>query len=263
MASDLPRPGLGTSGMTGDECTESVRRALELGHRHVDTAQMYDNERAVGEGIRRADVDREAITVATKVHPDNLAPGDVVATTRESLDRLGLDRVDLLYVHWPIRTYDPAETLPAMDRAHEEGLTAAVGVSNFTPELLVEAVDVLTAPVVANQFECHPLLPQPDLQEHCHEHGVQVVAYSPLAQGEALDVPELQEVAAAHDATPAQVSLAWLLARDAVPIPKARGDHLTENWAARDLELSDDELATIDGIDRRHRTVDPDGAPWN
>jgi len=261
MSLELPM-GLGTSGASGEECTESVRTALELGYRHVDTAQMYDNERAVGEGIRRADVDREAVTVASKVHPDNLEPGDVIETTHESLERLGLDRIDLLYVHWPTRNYDAEETLPAFDRLHEEGLIDHVGVSNFTPDLLAEAIEVLDAPVVANQVECHPMLQQRELRAVCDDHDVRLVGYSPLAQGEVLEVEELQSIAAAHDATPAQVSLAWALARDVVPIPKATGDHVRENWAARELELSAGDLERIDGLDSGERRVDPDAAPW-
>jgi 2,5-diketo-D-gluconate reductase B len=261
MSLELPM-GLGTSGATGAECTDSVRRALELGYRHVDTAQMYDNERAVGEGIRQADVDREEVVLASKVHPDNLAPEDVVETTHESLEGLGVDRIDLLYVHWPIRTYDAEETLPAFDRLRDDGLIAHVGVSNFTPDLLVEAIETLDAPVVANQVECHPMLQQRELRAACTDHDVELVGYSPLAQGDVLDVEELQSIAAARDATPAQVSLAWALARDVVPIPKATGDHVRENWAALELEFSDEELERIDGLDGGDRRVDPEPAPW-
>ncbi|PSQ16569.1 aldehyde oxidoreductase [Halobacteriales archaeon QS_8_69_26] len=259
----IPRPGLGTSGAEGETCTRSVEAALEMGYRHVDTAQMYDNERAVGDGIARSSVDREEVFLATKVHPDNLAPEDVRETTTESLERLGVDRVDLLYVHWPIRAYEPSETLPAFDDLRAAGATEAVGVSNFSPDLLAEAVELLDAPVLANQFECHPLLPQAELRSACADHGATPVAYAPVLQGEADEVPELREVADRHDATPAQVSIAWLLEKGTVPIPKGTGDHVRENWAARDLSLTDEDVRTIDGIDRRRRLVDPDPAPWN
>jgi 2,5-diketo-D-gluconate reductase B len=259
----IPSPGLGTSGATDEECTDAVRLALEVGYRHVDTAQMYDNEGAVGEGIRSSGVDREDVFLATKVHPDHLSPEDVRETARESLDRLGVDRVDLLYVHWPIREYDPERTLPALDDLHAEGLTRHLGVSNFSPALLDEAVRILDAPVVANQFEMHPLLPQTDLRAACERHGVTPVAYSPILQGEADDVPELREVAGRHGATAAQVSLAWCMEKGAVPIPKGTGDHVRENWAARELDVSAEDVETVDGIDRRRRLVDPDPAPWN
>jgi len=149
--------GLGTSRLDDPaECRATVAAALEAGYRHVDTAQMYDNETAVGEGIATADVDRDDVVVATKIHPDNLAPADVRETARKSLDRLGLDRVDLLYVHWPTGAYDPDATLPAFDALREAGLTDHVGVSNFTPDLLREAAEILDAPIAAHQVECHP-----------------------------------------------------------------------------------------------------------
>ncbi|MFC4553025.1 MULTISPECIES: aldo/keto reductase [Halorussus] len=260
----IPSPGLGTSGNDDpDRCTETVRTALELGYRHLDTAQMYDNEAAVGAGIRESDVDREAVFLATKVHPDNLAPEDVRATAAESLDRLGVESVDLLYVHWPTGAYDPEETLPAFDRLREEGTTRNVAVSNFTPDLLDEAREILDAPVVANQVECHPLLPQDDLLAHCREHDVTLVAYAPLMRGEAGNVPELVDIAEAHDTTPEAVSLAWLNDREGVvPIPKATGeDHLRANLDAPTLTA--EERERIDAIDRRERLVDPDAAAWN
>lgn len=249
--------------MTGEECQRAVERALSVGYRHVDTAQMYDNEGAVGDAVAASDVPREDVFLASKVHPDNLAPEDVLPTTRASLERLGVDELDLLYVHWPIREYDPEGTLDAIERAQEEGLTRAVGVSNFSPDLLREAVGRLSVPVVANQFECHPLLQQRELRSVCAELDVTPVAYSPLLQGDADEVPALRAVADRHDATPSQVALAWLVAEGAVPIPKATGDHVEENWAAREVELSTADRAEIDAIEDRERLVDPDPAPWN
>jgi 2,5-diketo-D-gluconate reductase B len=259
----LPALGLGTSGLSGEECTRTVEAALDLGYRHVDTAQMYDNEAAVAAGIERSGVDREDLFLATKVHPGNLTPGDVRESTEASLGALGVDRVDLLYVHWPMGAYDAAETLPAFDDLRADGLTRHVGLSNFTPALLDEASEVLDAPVFAHQVECHPLLPQRDLRERAAADGHHLVGYSPLARGAILDHPVLGEVADDHDASPAQVALAWALAREVAPIPKARGDHLPENLAALDLALDDDALDRIDAIEERERTIDPQGAPWS
>ena len=265
MPSDLPSPGLGTSGNTDfEECAETVREAIEMGYRHVDTAQMYDNEEAVGEGIERADVDREEVFVATKILPGNLAPDDVRSTIHDSLDRLGLDRVDLLYVHWPMRAYEAAETLPAFDELREEGLTRHVGVSNFTPELLDEAREILDAPIFAHQVECHPWLQQEPLRAYAREHDHHLVAYAPIMQGRADEEPVLVEVAEKHDATPYQVALAWLKSLEsAASIPKGTGDHVRENWEARDLELDAEDREQIAGIETETRLVDPDGAPWN
>jgi len=265
MSLDLPDLGLGTSGMTGDECVESVRAALDLGFRHVDTAQMYDNEPAVGAGIRLSDVDREEMVLASKIHPDNLAYDDAKRTAKESLVRLGVDTLDMLYVHWPTSAYDAEETLQAMDELHDEGVMRNVCVSNFTPELLDEARDLLDADIAAHQVECHPLFPQEELREYAVEHGHNLVGYCPLGQGKIFDQPELQEVAERHGTSPAAVCLAWAVEKDGlVPIPKASSvEHLEANREATGLDLSEADIATIDGIEEERRLVDPDAAAWN
>lgn len=263
---DLPPIGLGTYENTDpEECAHAVEYALDHGYRHVDTAEGYDNEECVGEGIRRSDVDREDVFLATKVSPDNLGHTDVVEHARESADRLGVDYLDLLYVHWPLGEYDPEGTLSALDRVREEGLVRNVGVSNFTPDLLEEAIETLDSPLFAHQVECHPLLQQDELRRLAREHDHQLVAYSPLAKGEVTAVSELVEVAEKHDATPAQVALAWLTDKDnVVAIPKSASEgHIEENFAARDLQLEPADVERIDAIDREHREVDFSEAPWN
>jgi len=264
MALDLPEMGLGTSGNKEPEtCRRTVADALEMGYRHIDTARMYDNETAVGEGVADADVDREAVILATKVHPSNLADEDTKRTARESRDRLGADRVDLLYVHWPMRAYDPEATLRAMDALREEGVTRHVGLSNFTPELLAEARDILDAPVAAHQVECHPLLPQEELRADAREHGHPVVAYCPLGQA-TLEHPALEAVADKHGISPPLVSLLWCLEKETVvPVPKATGDHVRENWAARGVDLDAEDLRRLDAIEERRRLIDPENAAWN
>jgi 2,5-diketo-D-gluconate reductase B len=262
----MARLGLGTWQNTDpDACAESVRQALEMGYRHVDTAQAYDNEAAVGEGIATADVAREDVFLATKVWTSNLAHDDVIHTATESLDELGVDYVDLLYVHWPADEYDPEDTLSAFDQLYDDRLVKNVGVSNFEPRHLDEAQEILDAPLFANQVEMHPLLQQDDLVAYANENDVDLVAYSPLARGKVFDVPEIQAVAEKHDASAAQVSLAWLLQRDGVAaIPKASSEaHIRDNWGARDLQLDDEDVAKIEGIDQRDRQVDPSFGPWN
>ena len=264
-ADAMPLLGLGTWENTDPEqCAASVEFALEMGYRHIDTAQAYGNEESVGGGIAAADVDREEVFLATKVWIDSLSYDDAIATTEESLDRLGVDRVDLMYVHWPARAYDAEETLSAFDELVDRGLVDRVGVSNFEPEQLEEAVDLLDAPVFANQVECHPLLPQEELRAVCDEHDVEVVAYSPLARGAVLEDPVLTEIADGHGVSAAQVSLAWLREKGVTAIPKATSEaHIEDNWASLDLSLSDAEVERIDAIDRRDRRVDPGFAPWN
>ena len=262
---ELPPLGLGTANNDDPEtCAQTVVEALDVGYRHVDTAQMYGNEAAVGDGLARSDVAREDVVLATKVHPENLAPEDVLASTRESLDRLGVDAVDLLYVHWPTGAYDPETTLPAFDEVREMGLTEHVGVSNFTPDLFEEAREILDAPIAAHQVECHPQLRQDDLRALAREDDHHLVAYSPLARGEIFDDPVLRSIAEKHGVSVAQVCLAWGVAQESVvPIPKATGDHVAENFAALDVDLDEDDLDRIDAIEEEHRLIDPDDAPWH
>ena len=262
---EIPMLGLGTWKNSDPEtCATSVEAALEMGYRHIDTAQAYDNEQAVGTGIARADVDREDVFVATKVWIDSLAYDDVLETTAESLQRLGLDSVDLLYVHWPARSYDPEPTLAAFTELYEQGTVDRIGVSNFEPDQLREAVEISEAPIVANQIECHPLLQQSELRGVAADLDITLVAYSPLARGDVFDVPELREIAGEHGVSPAQVSLAWLRQKGVVAIPKATSRaHIADNWHSLSLTLNDSELDRIDEIDEQRRLVDPEFGPWN
>jgi len=261
----MPMLGLGTwENEDPDACAESVETALEMGYRHIDTAQIYGNEESVGEGIAAADVDREEIFLATKVWIDDLDHEGVIETTEESLDRLGVDSVDLMYVHWPSRTYDAEETLAAFNELHADGKIDRIGVSNFEPDQLREAIEISDAPIVANQVECHPLLQQEELRAVCEEEDVDLVAYSPLARGDVFDVQELQEIADDHDASPAQVSLAWLRQQGITAIPKATSEaHIRDNWQSLSLTLSDAEIERIESIDQTGRRVDPGFGPWN
>ncbi|MGB9963734.1 aldo/keto reductase [Halobacterium hubeiense] len=265
LANGMPMLGLGTwQNEDPDQCAESVRTALEAGYRHVDTAQIYGNEEAVGRGIAEADVPREDVFLATKVWIDNLAHDDVISTTEESLEKLGVDSVDLLYVHWPSRAYDAEETLAAFQQLREDGLTDRIGVSNFQPRHLDEARDVLGEDPFANQVELHPLLPQDDLREYADGRDLELVAYSPLARGDVFDVPEIQAVADKHGVSEAQVSLAWIREKGVTAIPKATGeDHIADNLASLDVDLDDEDVAKIDSVDARDRQVDPGFAPWN
>lgn len=262
-AKGMPMLGLGTwQNDAPEQCTKSVQTALEMGYRHVDTAQAYGNEAAVGEGIRRADVPREEVFIATKVWIDSLGFDDVIATAQESLERLGVASVDLLYVHWPARTYDPENTLAAFDELRDRGLIEHVGVSNFEPPHLDKAREVLDAPLYAIQVELHPLLQQEHLRAYCADASSQLVAYSPLARGKVFDIPELQEIAERHDVSEPQVALAWLREVDVAAIPKATSEeHLRDNWGSLGVNLDDEEVAKIKSIDREDRQVHPSFAP--
>lgn len=264
MSLDLPDIGFGTSGAKGHDCADAVRTALDAGYQFIDTAQMYDNEPAVGAGIRLSEVDRGDIVLASKILPDNLGYEDAKRSSEESLDRLGVDAVDLLYVHWPTGAYDPEESLRALQELHDEGVARNVGVSNFTPELLDEAREILDVDIAAHQVECHPLFPQDELRAYADEHGHTLVGYCPLGQGEIFDTPELRKVAERHDTTVPAVCIAWAIEKGVVPIPQSTdADHIRANLEATDLELTEDDVATIDGIEGEERLIDPDAAAWN
>lgn len=266
MARPFPTLGFGTYRIEDPEtCVESVQRALDVGYRHIDTAQNYDNEEYVGDAIENSGVDREEIFLATKVATDNLAYDDVLASVEDSCDRLGVDTIDLLYIHWPTNTYDPEETLGAFDDLVANGTVEYVGLSNFRVDQLEEAARILEAPIFAHQVECHPLLQQEELRDVADDAGHRFVAYAPLARGEIGEIPEVSDVAANHGATAAQVSLAWLIRKGVYPIPKARGDHIDENYRALELseQLSSADIEKIDSVEERERFIDPDSAPWN
>lgn len=260
----MPRLGLGTWQNTDpDTCAKSVETALEMGYRHIDTAQVYGNESAVGKGINAATVDREDIFLATKVWTDNLAPEDVRESTKASLDRLGTDYLDLLYVHWPVDEYEPEATLGAFQSLLNDGYIDRIGISNFEPAQVEQAVEVLDEPPFANQIEVHPLLPQHELRDVCDSHGIEIVGYSPLARGRVMEIDVIQEIAQSHSSSPAQVSLAWLRQEGLTAIPKATSEaHIRDNWSSLDLTLSESERKRIDAIETRDRQVDPEWAPW-
>jgi len=261
---DMPPIGLGTwENKNPHRAPESIAKAIELGYRHIDTAQVYFNEELIGEGIRQSGISREEIFLATKVSPSFLQPDDVKRTARVSVTKLGMDYVDLLYIHWPAETYEPKSTLAAFNDVMEEGLTKHIAVSNFTPPLLDEAFSLSKNPLIANQVEMHPLLRQNEMLEYVKKHDIYLVAYSPLAQGQIFDVAEIQEVAKRNDITEAQASLAWLLSKEnVIPIPKATSEeHQRSNLEALEIKLSPDDIKLIDSIEDEERLIEPYFAP--
>ncbi|GAB3682846.1 aldo/keto reductase [Salinarchaeum chitinilyticum] len=245
---ELPPLGLGTMGIDDPRAIET---AIEVGYRHLDTAQIYDNEEVVGDAIAASGVDREELLVATKLWIDQL--DRVRESTVESLDRLGLESADLLYVHRPKGDYDPETTLPAMETLLADGLIDGIAVSNFELPDLRRFEAVLGRPPAANQVEYHPLYQPEDRLEHARDNGYPLVAYSPLSGGEVHTVDAVVDVADRHGISPAQASLAWLLAKGIRPIPKASSQsHLQSNWDALDVELTEADVAAIDGVEREH-----------
>ncbi|RRJ33148.1 aldo/keto reductase [Halocatena pleomorpha] len=259
----MPMLGLGTwQNDDPEQCVETVRTALEMGYRYIDTAQAYDNETSVGEGIRASAVDRDEVFLATKLWYDQLDRDTIVESAQSSVDRLGVDTIELLYPHWPAGSYDAEETMDGFAELVDTGVIERIGLSNFTPELIDEARSVSDEPIFALQVECHPLLQQEQLREYCADAGIELVAYSPLARGAVFDVPEIEEIAQKHGVSQAQVSLAWLGEHGITAIPKATGqEHLRDNLAAATLELDAEDVQAIDDIDREERQINPSFAP--
>jgi 2,5-diketo-D-gluconate reductase B len=261
----VPRLGFGTFQLAGEEAYRSVAVALDVGYRHIDTAQGYANEAEVGRALADSSVDRDEVFLTTKLKPSNATAGAVRSSMVDSLRDLGTDRVDLLLLHWPAEHVAPlAETLEAMTSLREDGLTREIGVSNFPSKMLARAYEL--APVVTDQVEHHPYLGVAKIEEVLRVRGGFLTAYSPLAKGAVADDHVLKEVATAHDVTPAQVTLRWMLQRPGVvTIPKSgTPERIRTNVEVFGFQLSDDEMARIDGLERGERLVDPDGGPdWD
>jgi diketogulonate reductase-like aldo/keto reductase len=243
---DVPALGFGTWQLRGEECRTAVESALDLGYRHVDTAQMYDNEREVGEAIANAAVDPDDVFLVTKVLRRNLARQDLLRSVERSRERLGTT-IDLLLIHSPSRTVPIAESIGAMNRLQADGLVEHVGVSNFSVDQLREAIDASETPILTNQVEYHPFRSQADLLEFCIDEDVLLTAYSPVAKGRVVGDETLRAIGDRHGKTEAQVALRWLLQQENVAaIPKAAGPaHQRENLAVFDFELTDAEMARI------------------
>jgi 2,5-diketo-D-gluconate reductase B len=259
----VPRIGFGTWQITGRACSEAVEDALALGYRHIDTARVYDNEREVGTGLSASGINRDEVWITTKIPYGDLARDRVRAAAEGSLRDLGLDRVDLLLIHWPNPSVQLEETLDAMRELRDEGLVSHLGVSNFPPGLFRHALEL--APILTNQVEFHPFLAQDALLRIAGEHESSVTAYAPLAQGEVAHDPVLTEIGEAHGRSAAQVALRWLLDHDrALVVPKAAGHR---NRAANldvNFELDAEERARIDALPKDRREFDPSWAPdWD
>ena len=260
----VPALGFGTWLVTGEDAADGVRDALEIGYRQIDTARAYENEREVGRGIAASGVARDEIFLTTKVPHDEATADEVERAAEQSLERLGVDRLDLLLLHWPNADVPLEETLSAMNAVREDGRTRHIGVSNFPTGLLKQALEL--APIFCNQVEYHPFLDQERLLEVAREHDVLITAYSPLAHGKVPSDPTLTRIGESHGKTAGQVALRWLLDQPGVsPIPKASShERRAENFDVFDFELSPDERDEIAKLPKDVRTANPAWAPdWD
>jgi len=261
----IPSLGFGTWAARGEECAQAVTWALESGYRHIDTAAVYANEEAVGEGIRASCVPRGEIFLTTKVGPDDIDEGRLERSAEASLKRLGFDHVDLLLIHWPSPKIPLKRSMAALAKAKRQGLTRHIGVSNFTPALVAEAVALSEEPVVTNQCEYHPRLDQSRVLDACRRNGVSFTSYCPLGRaGEIFAEPKVAAIAKRHAKTPAQVLLRWQVQQPGViAIPKsANRQRIAENIAIFNFALDDAEMRTLfDLATPKGRIVSPAWAP--
>jgi diketogulonate reductase-like aldo/keto reductase len=243
---EIPLLGLGVWQVpNGPECENAVRWALELGYRHVDTAQAYGNEESVGRALRSSGVPREEVFITTKFNP---AREDAEAEAAQSLERLGVDQVDLYIIHWP--QGGPTRAWPGMERAHGRGYARSIGVSNYSASELDALMSVAATPPVVNQVQFSPLKYRRKLLDACEERDIALEAYSPLGTGRHLGDRRVREIAERLGHTPAQVLLRWCLQRDLVVIPKStHRDRIEENAQIFDFALSDEDMGALDALD--------------
>jgi 2,5-diketo-D-gluconate reductase B len=259
----IPAFGLGTFRLKDQTVIDSVRNALDVGYRAIDTAQIYGNEAEVGQAIAESGVARGDLFLTTKIWIASFQHDALLDSLRESLRKLRTDHVDLTLIHWPSPNdaVPMAEYLGALAQAKAEGLTRQIGISNFTIDLTRQAIAILGADAIAtNQIEVHPYLQNRALIAFLREQGIHVTAYMSLAYGEVLKDPVIQAIAERHDATPAQVALAWALQQGFAVIPSStKRENLASNLLAADLRLSDEDMAQIATLDRGQRLANPEG----
>lgn len=247
----IPQMGLGVFQVKPDETDRVVRDALEVGYRHIDTAAGYTNEDGVGRALRASGVDRDDVFVTTKLRNGEQGHDSALRAFDTSLERLGMDDIDLYLIHWPFPSAGLwQETWRAFEKLLDEGRVRAIGVSNFMPEHIEELVGLAKHLPVLNQVELHPGWQQRDVQEVCRKHGIAVQAYSPLGQTASLELPDVVAIAETHGVTPAQVVLKWHMQHGIIVIPKTTSkERMVTNASLDDLVLSDDEMARIDALD--------------
>ena len=263
MIGPIPQIGFGTWNRKGEQAYRTVRDALEIGYRHVDTAEGYDNEEHVGRAIADSGIPRADIFLTTKVAPESFAPGQIMGHVEVSLEKLRTDAVDLLLLHYPAidDQYEMEDYIGQFAEVYDRGLTRHIGVSNFTRRHLDRAIALLgDRKLVTNQVEAHVFMQNRPIVDYSKEKGLSVTAFSPLARGGIADDATIAEIAAGHGATVGQVALAFLMGEGHIVIPSSgRRERIAENFAAKDVSLSADEMARLRTLEEGRRLVD---GPW-
>ncbi len=263
----MPALGFGTWQLREEACIEATKRALEIGYRHIDTAQIYENEAEVGQAIAESGLPRGDLFVTTKLWITNFAAARVAASMEESLGKLKMEYADLLLIHWPNGSVPLEETLSAMQELLRQGKMRALGVSNFPVALMREAVEKIGAPLACNQVEYHPLLSQRAVLDYVQSNGIALTAYSPLARGKLAHHPVLEKIAAKYRKSWSQIVLRWLIDQSGVAaIPKAASaENARRNFEIFDFALTDEDQAAITTLGTPEgRLIDPEWAPkWD
>jgi len=252
----MPQLGLGVYKVPDDIAVDVVSHALEVGYRSIDTAQFYENERGVGEAIKRSDIPREELFITTKVWNSHQGYDKTLHAFDESLEKLGLDYLDLYLIHWPTPMFDRyIETYKALEKLYEDGRVKAIGVSNFHIEHLERVMNECDIKPVLNQVECHPYFQQRELKDFCKKHNIYVESWSPLARGGVLEDDVIQSIAKKHDKTAAQIILRWHIQENSIVIPKSiTPSRIKENIDVFNFELDRTDMEKIASMDRNERT---------
>jgi len=261
----IPQLGFGVWQVPPEDTRAAVATALEVGYRHIDTAEMYGNEKGVGEAIRESGLSRDEVFITSKLNNGFHAYDDALKALDKTNEDLGVEQVDLFLIHWPLPGVgDFVETWKALEKAYADGKARAIGVSNFQQAHLQRLLDETEIVPAVNQIEVHPYFSQNALRAFNSEHGIVTEAWSPLAQGKIVDDPAITKIAEAKGRTPAQVTLRWHLQRGDIVFPKSvTRSRVEENFHVFDFELSDDEIAAIDAVNRDERVgPDPDTFNW-
>ncbi|MGY1803352.1 aldo/keto reductase [Blastococcus sp. SYSU D00922] len=259
---EIPQLGFGVYQVPPEDTADVVSTALEVGYRHIDTAEMYGNEKGVGEAVARSGIDRSEIFVTSKLNNGFHRRDDALRAFDQTLADLKFDQLDLFLIHWPLPTIDVdyVETWKAMEEIYASGRCRAIGVSNFNPHHLRRLFAETEIRPAVNQIEVHPYLAQDDVRAFDADHEIVTEAWSPIAQGKVLDDPAITAIAERVGRTPAQVVLRWHVQRGDVVFPKSvTRERIEQNFALFDFELGTEDMATLTGLDRGERTgPDPD-----
>ncbi len=260
----IPALGFGTYKLTGSEGIKAMETALDVGYRHIDTAEDYHNQVEVSQAIKNSSIAREDLFITSKVSYEHLHYGDVIKACEETLQELNTDYLDLYLIHWPNKKIPIEETLRALSNLKADGKILNIGVSNFTIKHLEGVKDVTDEDIVINQVEIHPYLYQKELYEYCNDNNISLTAYSPIARGGVFGDPVIVEIGKKYNKNEAQITLKWMIQKDIIVIPRSsNGAHIKANFDIFDFELNIDDIYRIDNIDKQERLIDPDWGEFN